>query len=49
MFSNYFNPVSSEILDLKEKLSPGTIGESIVVFSDGNFLIFKKLKLPFLV
>ena len=42
MFSNYFNPVSSEILDLKEKLSPGTIGESIVVFSEGNFPDFQK-------
>ena len=42
MFSNYFNPVSSEILDLKEKLSPGTIGESIVVFSGGNFPDFQK-------
>jgi len=42
MFSNYFNPISSEILELKNNAIPGTIGESISVFSDGNFPDFQK-------
>ncbi len=42
MFSNYFHPVSSEILKLKNNSISGTIGESISVFSEGNFPDFQK-------
>ncbi len=42
MFSNYFYPVSSEILELKKNSIPGTIGESISIFSEGNFPDFQK-------
>ena len=42
MFSNYFHPVSSEILELKKNSTPGTIGESISIFSEGNFPDFQK-------
>ena len=42
MFSNYFHPVSSEILELKKNSIPGTIGESISIFSEGNFPDFQK-------
>ena len=42
MFSNYFHPVSSEILELKKNSIPGTIGESISIFSEGIFPAFQK-------
>lgn len=42
MFSNYFYPVSSKILEIKKNSIPGTIGESISVFSKGNFPDFQK-------
>ena len=45
MFSNYFYPVSSEILKFKENSIPGTIGESISVFSEGHFPDFQKAEI----
>jgi len=42
MFSNYFYPVSSEILELKKNAVPGTIGEAITVFSNDDFPDFQK-------
>ena len=42
MFSNYFHPVSSEILELKKNAVPGTIGEAITVFSNDDFPDFQK-------
>jgi len=42
MFSNYFHPVSREILKLKENSLPGTIGESISVFSGDEFPDFQQ-------
>ena len=41
MFSNYFHPVSNEILKLKEDSAPGTIGELITFFSENNFPDFQ--------
>jgi len=45
MFSNYFFPVSEEILKIKENSNPGTIGESISVFSGGDFPDFQKAEI----
>lgn len=42
MFSNYFYPVSSKILEIKKNSIPGTIGESISVFSEDSFPDFQK-------
>lgn len=42
MFSNYFYPVSSKILEIKKNSIPGSIGESISVFSEGSFPDFQK-------
>lgn len=45
MFSNYFQPVSSKILELKKNSIPGTIGEAISVFSEGDFPDFQKAEI----
>ena len=42
MFSNYFNPVSNNALRLKENSKPGTIGDSITIYSEGNFPDFQR-------
>ena len=44
MFSNYFNPVSKDVLKFKENSKPGTIGDSITIYTEGIFQIFKNLK-----
>ena len=42
MFSNYFNPVSKDVLKFKESSKPGTIGDSITIYSEGNFPDFQR-------
>ena len=42
MFSNYFNPVSNNALRFKENSKPGTIGDSITIYSEGNFPDFQR-------
>ena len=42
MFSNYFNPVSKDVLKFKESSKPGTIGDSITIYTEGHFPDFQK-------
>ena len=42
MFSNYFNPVSKDVLKFKESSKPGTIGDSITIYTEGYFPDFQK-------
>ena len=42
MFSNYFNPVSKDVLKFKENSKPGTIGDSITIYTEGHFPDFQK-------
>ena len=45
MFSNYFNPVSNKVSRFKESSKPGTIGDSITIYSEDNFPDFQKAEI----
>ena len=48
MFSNYFNPLSNDVLKFKERSKPGTIGDSITTYTEGNFPDFQKAEVAIL-